>query len=38
MKIEPTLKSMILEDDIDPVNKPVHYTRLVLNALRLSKL
>ena len=27
MKIEPTLKSMLLEDDIDPVNKPVHYNQ-----------
>ena len=27
MKIEPTLKSMLLEDDIDPVNKPIHYNQ-----------
>ena len=27
MKIEPTLKSMLLEDDTDPVNKPVHYNQ-----------
>ena len=28
MKIEPTLKSMLLEDDTDPVNKPSHYTQI----------
>jgi len=28
MKIEPTLKSILLEDDIDPVNKPSHYTQI----------
>lgn len=27
MKVEPTLKSMLLEDDIDPVNKPIHYNQ-----------
>ena len=27
MKIEPTLKRMLLEDDIDPVNKPIHYNQ-----------
>ena len=27
MKIEPTLKSMLFEDDIDPVNKPIHYNQ-----------
>ena len=27
MKIEPTLTTLNFEDDIDPVNKPIHYNQ-----------
>ena len=27
MKIEPTLTTISFDDDIDPVNKPIHYNQ-----------